>query len=180
MAKKSFLQRFPHFGLIMIIAVVLAIPLTVWSTKNVSTQTEQHASVAPEPYCSSFNIRDCIYGCQPTTSGGYCKSAPTPTPAPLSAPTNLSGYLSSCVKTSYGTTTGTLHLSWSKVTNATSYKITVYNSIQTINLSSTTNYYSTSSYSYATGYNLYSYVQAYNSTSKTTSSKSTTIQIKCQ
>lgn len=180
MAKNSSV-RLPHFGKVLFLALVISLGISVWSVQNAPTQTQQYASVEPEdPYCSSFNTRDCIYGCTPTSTGGTCKPAPTPTPVPMTAPTNLIGTLKNCVKTSFGTTKGTLSLSWSKVTNATSYKISVYNSVQRISLTSTTTSLSTSSYSYATGYKLYWYVAGYNSNSKTTGSKSGTQEIKCQ
>ncbi len=45
MAKSlGFRKRFPHAGLFLIIAIILAIPFTVWSLNHVSTQTQQHAA----------------------------------------------------------------------------------------------------------------------------------------
>lgn len=40
----SFNERFPHFGIILVLAVVLSIPLTIWSLKNAPTQTQEEAA----------------------------------------------------------------------------------------------------------------------------------------
>lgn len=44
MAYKSFNQRFPAFKWILLLAVLLALPLTLFSVQNVSTNIQQHAS----------------------------------------------------------------------------------------------------------------------------------------
>lgn len=41
--KMSFNQRFPHFGIILVLAIAISIPLTVWSLHNASTQIQQEA-----------------------------------------------------------------------------------------------------------------------------------------
>lgn len=81
MAKKSnrFTDRFPHFGLFLVIAIALAIPLTVWSLNNVSTITQQEAALrdvydcihrSPDcpssiyPYCTTFSYSQ-YYRCAP-------------------------------------------------------------------------------------------------------------------
>lgn len=87
MAKKiTFTERFPFAGLFVVIAIAFAIPLTIYSLNNVSTQTEQHASTIA-PYCSTTNTKDCMYGCSPTTTGGTCLAAPTSTPTPCPSST---------------------------------------------------------------------------------------------
>jgi len=53
-------------------------------------QTSPTPAVSSSPYCSSLVVRDCLYGCNPSLSGGTCKTAaeatPTPTPAITPAP----------------------------------------------------------------------------------------------
>jgi hypothetical protein len=74
MAKSSgFMKRFPHAGIFFVIAVAFAIPLTTWSLNNVSTQTEQHATMPSyyySQYSSAWNTSTCNttkYGCFPTS-----------------------------------------------------------------------------------------------------------------
>ncbi|HYM65131.1 MAG TPA: hypothetical protein VES68_01445 [Candidatus Sulfotelmatobacter sp.] len=41
---KSFNKRYPSFGIFLIVALMIAVPLTVWSLNNVSTNTSQYAA----------------------------------------------------------------------------------------------------------------------------------------
>lgn len=152
MAYKSFNQRFPKFKWVLFLAVLITLPLTVFSVQKVSTSTEQHAAACvsagqvcgdamaadccaglscsafnrgtcvTNAYCSTENNRDCIYGCTPTSSGGNCKSAPK-----LAAPTGLKSYSSYC-KIS-GVEYDTINFNWNAVNNATAY--TLYHRIYT-------------------------------------------------
>lgn len=59
----SFHTRFPLAGLFFLIAVTLAIPLTVWSMNNASTNVKQQAAITPRVIfydCKNFEVsRDC-------------------------------------------------------------------------------------------------------------------------
>jgi len=95
MAKRGygFADRFPHVGIFLIIAVTIAIPLTVWSLNNVSTQTKQHAATCtPRPACLDAKPRCLI----PITED-MCPPSVTPTIA-LQRCSNLGGV---CVPLSY-------------------------------------------------------------------------------
>lgn len=46
MAYRSFNQRFPKFKWILFLAILITLPLTVFSVQKVSTSTEQHAASA--------------------------------------------------------------------------------------------------------------------------------------
>lgn len=41
----------------------------------------------PTPYCSRGNLTACLYGCNPSTTGGTCKPKSTPTPTKTPTPT---------------------------------------------------------------------------------------------
>jgi len=78
MAKRgnNFSDRFPHFTIFIVIAIAIAIPLTVWSLKNASTNIEQLAQ-APKcgpnnqnPACPSDYI--CVYTADNPIFGGNC------------------------------------------------------------------------------------------------------------
>jgi hypothetical protein len=102
MARKSigFRRRFPHFGLFLVIAVTLAIPLTVWSLNNVSTNTQQHAAGSnstsqnilcgyPKYYCpNGFTCGHCTGGIpsgstSKSTKNTGCECIPNSTPTPI-------------------------------------------------------------------------------------------------
>jgi hypothetical protein len=80
--KKSigFRVRFPHFGLFLVIAVTLAIPLTVWSLNNVSTITRQEAATVTCPATAIYPAWSCGSIC---TGSVECdvSAAGTQTPA---------------------------------------------------------------------------------------------------
>ena len=44
MAYKSFNQRFPTFKWVLLLAIIISVPLTVWSLNNVSTNYQQDAA----------------------------------------------------------------------------------------------------------------------------------------
>src|SRR4030042_456869 len=84
----------------------------------ISTTTPSTSTTTP--YCSRFNQEDCLYGCEPSSSGGNCKSAPatptpttrttsptpttalTPTPTPYCSRFNPEDCLYGCEPTTYG------------------------------------------------------------------------------
>ncbi len=73
MAYKSFNQRFPTFKWVLLLAVVFALPLTMWSLNNVSTNTQQHAAYTCSSLggaCTSNTI--CKMEGYGTISGGVC------------------------------------------------------------------------------------------------------------
>ncbi len=80
MAKTNdFAARFPHAGIFLVIAVAIAIPLTVWSLNNVPTNTQQFAS-------GGNNGQGHAYGHRytPTPTPTYSPT-PTYTPTPTQA-----------------------------------------------------------------------------------------------
>lgn len=79
MAYKSFNQRFPKFKWVLMFAVILALPLTVWSVNNVSTNTQQHAYIPPGD------------GGGPAPTGVKITSAPTGLKSTTRCTTNSSG-----------------------------------------------------------------------------------------
>ncbi len=108
MARKiSFSERFPLAGIFLVIAVAIAIPLTIWSLNNVSTQTQQFAAqggngkghnknVTPTPtppkgcyYTTTCPEIACRQGqpCPTCTPTLFCPPTPTPTAVPIVTPT---------------------------------------------------------------------------------------------
>lgn len=123
MAKTSFLQRFPHAGIIMVFAIVLAIPLTVWSLNNVSTQTEQQAQSTST--CTSNGGVCYKYWCPNGMAKiqGTCGALADPAccTGTLSAPTGVKAYSWYC--NINGVEHDTINFNWSKVTYANQYVI---------------------------------------------------------
>jgi len=77
MTQKSigFRVRFPHFGLFLVIAIAIAIPLTVWSLNNVSTQTQQDAATYTcTKYAKQFCSPEPCDSQTETTGTGTCQS----------------------------------------------------------------------------------------------------------
>lgn len=167
MAYKSFNQRFPTFKWVLLFAVLLTLPLTVFSVQHVSTNVQQHASTYTcgpnntNPACPSGYTCSYIQG--NPTFGGTCYLN-----APSSAPILNKGTYSTC--TNYGETfTSKMYFSWSSVPRATGYIVTWYDTVygnlvgknsKKVTTTSTSIYPSIS-----WGARFYWNVRAYNSTS---------------
>lgn len=122
MTRKSygFRQRFPFAGLFLVIAVAVAIPLTVWSLNNVSTITNQQAQT---PKCGANNLNPtcptgftCRYVSNNPLFGGTCVLESLSTPANLTIATN-------CKYNASNPNDATIILNWDKVDNATGYTL---------------------------------------------------------
>ncbi len=75
-------RKTPKGILIAILLFLLAtVPLSVFFVAQ-QRQLAEIRTRATAPYCSRFMNEDCIYGCEPTTTGGRCKSKPGPYPSP--------------------------------------------------------------------------------------------------
>ena len=119
----SFSSRFPHFKLFLFLAVVIALPLTVFSANKVSTNSDQHAAVAAT--CSSVgggcvsSGRDCASGfTNPLLS---CVSGVCCVPAPKT-PYNLSAS-SKCHYYADAENAAYFSFHWTNLPNVTKYNI---------------------------------------------------------
>lgn len=182
MAKKrsSFSVRFPHFGKILFLALIISLGITVYSFQNAPTNLKQEAATSCSSIgggCVSYG-RDCASGY--TSTNYYCSSGVCCLPTVTSAPANLSASYNSCIL--YGETfTVNIYLSWGSVSNATNYSVhwydTVYGKLVGQNSKLVTGT-STSIYpSIPTGGRFYWYVKGYNKYSKIYGPKSTTKEI---
>ncbi len=97
MAKSiKFRERFPHFGIFLVIAIALAIPFTVWSLNNIQTQTQQYAAMPSyyySQYSSSWQTSTChlaTYGCFETSLAMTLKKYISDTYNPLSVAKSVS------------------------------------------------------------------------------------------
>jgi hypothetical protein len=122
MSRRShgFSKRFPNFGLFLVIALAIAIPLTVWSLKNASTNIEQFAQA---PKCGPNNQNPscpsdfkCSYTAGNPILGGNCALKT------LKPVKNLKSN-STCEYNSDGPNNTEFTLTWDRVQNANSYKI---------------------------------------------------------
>jgi hypothetical protein len=122
MAKKGygFADRFPHFGIFFVIALTLAIPLTVWSLRNTPTNFTQQAQALKcgpsnqNPSCPT-NFQ-CNFINNNSLLGGTCSLNA------LNAPINLKSS-ATCKYNQDSPNIAVFNLSWDNVGNATSYKI---------------------------------------------------------
>ncbi len=122
MARKGygFSDRFPHVGLFFIIALILAIPLTVWSLNNASTNFIQQAQSFK---CGPFNNNPacppgfkCEYNANTAVLGGSCNLVALPAPTGLTT-------ASSCISNLGMPNQATFSLSWNRVNYATGYRV---------------------------------------------------------
>lgn len=121
MAKtEGYKNRFPYAGLLLLLAVILAIPLTIWSLYYAPTNTQQQAQsfvCGPKnqnPSCPA-DFR-CGYTSGNTLLGGKCILKT------LHAPTYLKSY-ATCKYNQNGPNEATITFSFSKSLYATSYVI---------------------------------------------------------
>ena len=143
----SFSSRFPHFKLFLFLAVLIALPLTVFSVQKVPTSTQQHASGAT---CSSVGGgcvtygKDCASGYTNPSylcSGGVCCAPAPSTPTGLSASSNCH-YYPNTLDAAY------FNFHWKSLPFVTKYNIYLLitdkngNYVQSFNFYSTTNSYS--------------------------------------
>ena len=134
MAYKSFNQRFPAFKWVLLFAILLSIPLTVWSLNNVSTQYQQNATILT---CGSSYGTCYKYSCPSgyTSISGTCglMADSACCLAPLSgSPIGLVAYSSYCkTSTKEYDTINFNWLQYLKSTGATGY--TLYHRIYTTN-----------------------------------------------
>ena len=84
MAKSAFQKRFPYGRLFLLVAILIALPIVLWSVQKAPTQTQEHAagytcsSATPNGTCPSGNV--CGYD---SNIGSYtCMSPVTATPLP--------------------------------------------------------------------------------------------------
>lgn len=173
MAKMSFLQRFPHAGIIMVLAVVFAIPLTLWSFNNASTQTQEHAQTVS--YTCTGNGGTCYkYSCPSGnaliagTCGAMADSACCI--SKLSAPTGLQSKQWYCKYGTPLTEHDTANFWWSPVKNATSYILyyriysNIYNyAYKSVSVGNTTQKLIDNIYTNLNGRHIQWYVRANNS-----------------
>ena len=132
MAYRSLNQRFPKLKWVLLLAVLITLPLTVFSVQKVSTSTEQHAAVeaaTTTTTCAQLG-GGCFYG---QCSNGYFQVQGTSSSIcnpngnyvcctnKLSKPTGLKAYSSYCKRS--GTEYDTINFNWSHVRNATSYTL---------------------------------------------------------
>lgn len=59
MAYKSFNQRYPKFKWVLFLAILITLPLTVFSANKVSTNTQQHAASSPGATTKACNGNVC-------------------------------------------------------------------------------------------------------------------------
>jgi hypothetical protein len=116
----GFSDRFPHFGLFLVVTLAIAIPLTVWSLNHTSTVFVQQAQI---PRCGSNNSNpscpvdySCIYTNNNAILGGNCMLKY------LKSPSNLK-YSATCQYNPDIPNQAELSLSWNSVDNANGYKI---------------------------------------------------------
>jgi hypothetical protein len=122
MARKGygFSDRFPHFGIFLVIAVAIAIPLTVWSLNNASTNTRQYAQASK---CGPSNQNPscpidykCLFTANNPLLGGTCNLSA------LNAPKNPRAS-TSCQYNPDNPNIAVFSLTWNPVDNATDYKV---------------------------------------------------------
>lgn len=187
MAKKGygFSDRFPHFGKILFLALVLSLGISVWSVQKAPTNTQQEAATTT---CSiSSNGGECYkYNC-PTgyasisgTCGVIADSACC-TSKVLAKPTNLKSYASYCKSGSPIVEYDIINFNWDPVKYAIRYTLyhRIYNSgnaYSTISLSgySNTTYLLSNKYKNLNGRRIQWYVKAANDYGSNISSTYTT------
>lgn len=135
MAKKSFNERVPAFKYIFLFALVVSVPLTMWSLSSAPTETRSSAATVAATCTSTYGAACYKYSC-PTTGGyfevtGSCGSMTDSAccTAKLATPSKPEAKQWYC---SFGTPVvehDSIGMSWNKVPYATSY--TVYHRIYT-------------------------------------------------
>lgn len=185
MAKKSFNQRNPAFKWVFLFAVIAAIPLTLYSFNNTSTEIRSNAATTAT--CTTNGGACYKYSC-PTTGGyfeisGTC-GAMTDSACCTNKLTVPSGLGSSQWYCKYGTPIvehDSANFWWNAVPNATSYTLfyRVYSSVYSysytaVNLGNTTNYLKSDIYKNLNGRHIQWYVRASRGTVSSTSSPTTT------
>lgn len=129
MAKKSFNQRNPAFKWVFLFAVVISIPITLYSFNNTPTEIRSNAATTPPKTCSEVKGSCFKYSC-PTT-GGYFKADATCSPMidtvccknTLDIPIGLDGRAWYCIFGSPPIEHDTAKFLWKAVPNASSYTI---------------------------------------------------------
>ena len=126
MAKSAFQKRFPYGRLFLLVAILIALPIVLWSVQKAPTQTQEHAAAAT---CATYG-GTCFYGqCSGSNfpvqgvSSSICNSNGyyVCCAGKLLAATGLKDYSSYCTPANSSTESDLINFNWNRVRSADKY-----------------------------------------------------------